>query len=198
MNLNEFISTHNYKLKDKIDFKVNRYGDWMNSVTTILQLLYDPKFDYVLKNNKEAVDAACKKWTEEHLKVEKFFSANSWVTEMNPNFMKFISLYNVTPLKREETVYREYNWFKFRWTIDCIWTIDYPTIWKWTYNIDWKNSKTHSEKYMLQLSWYKWLNRNDWILVYGKDKLKIKEYTWEYDQVWEELINYFITLYLWQ
>ena len=110
MDLNTFCSKYNYKLKDTLDWiDLNRYWDWMISVTTVLQLLYDAKFDYVLRNNKEAIDLACKKWTEEHLKAEKFFDAKSWVTEMNPNFMKFVSLYNVTPLKREETVYREYK-----------------------------------------------------------------------------------------
>ena len=196
MNLNDFCYKYNYKLKDKIDFEVDRYWDWMISVTTILQLLYDPKFDYVLRNNKEAVDIAAKKWTEEHYKAEKFFDANSWVTDMNPMFMKFISLYNVTPLKREETVYREYKWIKFRWTIDCIGDIDYP-LYKWIYNIDWKNSKTESSKYHLQLSGYKWFNWNEWILVYGKDKLKVV-HTEDYSEVWQELVDYFITLYLWK
>ena len=197
MNLNDFCSKYNYKLKDTLDWiDLNRYWDWMISVTTVLQLLYDPKFDYVLRNNKEAVDIAAKKWTEEHYKAEKFFDANSWVTEMNPMFMKFISLYNVTPLKREETVYREYKWIKFRWTIDCIGDIDYP-LYKWIYNIDWKNSKTESPKYHLQLNWYEWMNWNKWILVYGKDKLKVV-HTEDYSEVWQELVDYFITLYLWK
>ena len=197
MNLNEFCSKYNYKLKDSLDWiDMNRYGDWMISVTTVLQLLYDPKFDYVLRNNKEAVDIASKKWTEEHLMAEKFFDANSWVTEMNPMFIKFVSLYNVTPLKREETVYREYKGVKFRWTIDCIGDINYP-LYKWIYNIDWKNSKTESPKYHLQLSGYHWMNWNKWILAYGKDKLKVV-HTHDYSQVWQELVDYFITLYLWK
>ena len=194
MNLNTFCSKYNYKLKDSLDWiDLNRYWDWMISVTTVLQLLYDPKFDYVLRNNKEAVDIASKKWTEEHYKAEKFFDANSWVTEMNPNFLKFVSLYNVTPLKREETVYREYKGVKFRWTIDCIGDIDYP-LYKWIYNIDWKNSKTESAKYHLQLSGYHWMNWNEWILVYGKDKLKVV-HTHDYSEVWQELVDYFITFF---
>lgn len=196
MNLNTFCSKYNYKLKDSLDWiDLNRYGDWMISVTTVLQLIYDPKFDYVLRNNKEAIDKACKEWTHEHYRVEKFYDKDSWVIDMNPNFMKFISLYNVTPIKREETVYREYNWIKFRWTIDMIWHCEYYPYLQWTYNIDWKNSKTQSMKYLVQLAWYKWLNWYDWILVYGKDKLIVKEYSWEYDQVWIELVDYFITLY---
>lgn len=197
MKLYKWIEDNWYKLKYSLDWiDLNRYWDWMISVTTVLQLIYDPKFDYVLRNNKEAIDIACKKWTEEHLKAEKFFDANSWVTEMNPMFMKFISLYNVTPLKREETVYREYKWVKFRWTIDCIGDIDYP-LYKWIHNIDRKNSKTESPKYHLQLSGYKWMNWYEWILVYGKDKLKVV-HTEDYSEVWQELLDYFITLYLWQ
>lgn len=194
MKLYKWIEDNWYKLKDSLDWiDLNRYGDWTISVTTVLQLIYDPKFDYVFRNNKEAVDIAAKKWTEEHYKAEKFFDANSWVTEMNPNFMKFISLYNVTPLKREETVYREYNWIMFRWTIDCIWDIDYP-LYKWIRNIDRKNSNTESPKYHLQLNWYKWFNWYEWILVYGKDKLKVVHIE-DYSEVWQELVDYFITLY---
>lgn len=199
MNLNEFCKKNWYILKDSLDWiNLNRYWDWCVSVTTVLQLLYDPKFDYVLKNNKEAVDKACELWTIEHNNVDKFFDAKSTIKEMNPNFMKFISLYNVTPLKREETLYKEYNWIKFRWTIDMIAHCEYYPYFIWTYNIDWKNSKTHSDKYLLQLAWYKWFNRNDWILVYWKDKLIVKEYSSEYDEVWIELINYFITLHKWE
>ncbi len=195
MNLNDFCKKNWYTLRDTLDWiNLNRYEDWY-SVTTVLQLLYDPTFNYIYKTYKAAVDKACKEWTEEHLKVEKFFDAKSGVKAMNANFMKFLSLYNAEPLQREITEYREYNWIMFRWTIDSICMIDYPTIWNSIYNVDWKNSKTHSEKYLLQLAWYKWLNRYDWILVYWKDKLVLKEYTWEYDEVWQELIYYFLKLH---
>lgn len=206
MRLKEWCDSNWYYLKDSLEWiNIDRYWDWCVSVTTILKLIVDPKFDYVLQNNKEAVELAASKWTEEHYKAEKFFEKWSWVTDMNLNFTKFHSLYNVDIISTEQTLYKDIyiknldkenlsDKYTIRWTIDCIgYYEDYPYS-KWIANIDYKNSDKHSAKYLMQLAGYKWLNWNNWMLVYGKWKLKVVPYNWELDSLWIELLEYFISL----
>lgn len=196
MNLKEWCDSNWYHLKDSLEWiNIDRYWDWCVSVTTILKLIVDPKFDYVLQNNKEAVELAASKWTEEHYKAEKFFEKWSWVTDMNLNFTKFHTLYNTDIISTEQTLYKEYKWIKVRWTIDCIWNCQsISQSISLELNIDYKNSDKHSAKYLMQLAWYKWLNWNNWMLVYGKWKLKVVSYNWELDSIWIELLEYFISL----
>lgn len=189
MNLKTFCELNWFKLKEKIDYNWDRYWNWTVSVTSILKLIEDPKFDAILSMYPERVQARADKWTEEHSKAELFFKPKSWVTEMNPNFMKFHTLFWIEPLKHEERVEKD----NVSWTIDLIWRI---TMWinKWTYNIDYKNSDKHSIKYELQLMWYKWLNWNDWVLVYWKWKLKVIYPNPELYDIWIQLKDYFFKL----
>lgn len=190
MNLKEWCDSNWYYLKDKIDFDIDRYWDWCISVTTILKLIVDPKFEYVMQNNKEAIEKACINWTAVHKEAEDFFTKWSWVDTINKNFMMFHTLYSIEVIKQEETFYKEW----VRWTVDVIWMKDDP-FWKPIYyNIDYKNSSKHSPKYCLQMWGYKWLNWNDWILVYGKWKLSVIEVQSFYEELFIELKDYFFTL----
>jgi len=205
MNLQQWCESNWYYLKDRIDFKWWRHLDGLPTITEILQLIWDPWFQYVMNNYEDKVKEAAEIWTAVHKQTEQFFIPKSWVTEMNLNFTKFHVLYNVTILKQEETYYRD----SIRWTVDLVWQV---TIEEWKLdhngyldtrdkrivcNIDYKNSNKHSPKYLLQLAWYKWLNWNNWILVYGKWKLKVVHYDWDLDWIWLELLYYFNNLKLW-
>jgi hypothetical protein len=192
MNLQQWCESNWYYLKDRIDFKYGRHWDGLPTVTEILQLIWDPWFQYVMNNYEDKVKEAADKWTAVHKQAEQFFIAKSWVTEMNLNFTKFHTLYNITILKQEKTYYRDC----IRWTVDLVWEC---TSYDWMYenqilNIDYKNSNKHSPKYLLQMAWYKYLNWNNWILVYGKWKLKVFHYNWELDDIWIELVNLFFKL----
>lgn len=189
MNLNKWCEANWYYLKDKIDFTYLRYWDWFVSVTEILKLIWDPWFEYVMKHNEDKVKEAASKWTEVHKQAEDFFTPKSWVIDVNQNFMKFHTLYDVTILKQEETYYK----YGVRWSIDCIGKVNYDWLTQ-ILNIDYKNSQKHSPKYWLQLAWYKWLNWNNWVLVYGKWKLKVIHYNWELDNIWIELVDLFFKL----
>lgn len=192
MNLKQWCDSHWFKLKESIDFDIDRYWDGNISITTVLKIIEDPIFDYVMTNHKEAVEKAAEQWTHEHYKADKFFDKWSWVTDMNLNFTKFLTLYDVKIIHREKIFYKEYKWFKFRWSVDLLWEVNYPfTSHK---NIDYKNSTKHSPKYLMQLEWYHWLNSFLWLLVYGKWKLKVIEYNWELESIWLELLDYFISL----
>lgn len=192
MNLKQWCESNWFILKDKIDFEVDRYWDWLISITTLLKIIRDPVFEIVLDKYWEQCKQAAKEWTKVHKEAEDFFQAWSWVTTMNPNLIKFHSLYNVKPIYHEKL----FIVWKIRWSVDLVWEIDYWE-YKWTYNIDYKNSKVHSPKYLMQLAWYKWLNWFNWILVYWKDKLKVVHYNWELDEIWQELVDYFLTLLEW-
>lgn len=189
MDLKQWCNDNWYYLKDKIDFTYWRYWDWFVSVTEILKLIWDPWFEYVMKYNEDKVKKAASKWTEVHKQAEDFFTPKSWVIDVNQNFMKFHTLYNVTILKQEETYYRD----GVRWSIDCIGKVNYDWLTQ-ILNIDYKNSEKHSLKYLLQLAWYKWLNWNNWVLVYGKWKLKVIHYNGELDSIWLELVDLFFKL----
>ena len=199
MNLKEWCETNRFYLKDKIDFEVDRYWDWNISITTILKLIWDPWFDFVMDNYWEQVKKAASKWTEVHKEAEDFFVKWSWVKTMNLNFTKFHTLYNVKVISNETTYMKLYNDFIIRWSVDCTWECMYDNPFTspsyFIRNIDYKNSDKHSPKYLMQLAWYKWLNWNNWVLVYWKGKLKVVEYNWELDSIWEELVDYFLTLY---
>ena len=104
--------------------------------------------------------------------------------------MLFHTFYCTEVISQEQTFYKEW----VRWTIDNIsYCVNYP-YWQWIRNIDYKNTNKHSEKYCLQLWWYKWLNGNDGILVYGKWKLKVVEVPDYYLDLFVELKDYFFTL----
>ena len=189
MDLKQWCDSNWFYLKDKIDFTYWRYWDWYVSVTEILKLIWDPWFEYVMKYNEDKVKEAAIKWTEVHKQAEDFFTPKSWVIDVNQNFMKFHTLYDVTVLKQEETYYKE----GVRWSIDCIGKVNYDWLTQ-ILNIDYKNSEKHSLKYLLQLAWYKWLNWNNWVLVYGKWKLKVVHYNGELDSIWLELVDLFFKI----
>jgi hypothetical protein len=185
MNLKQWCWNNWYTLKYDIDFEIDRYWDWNVSITTLLKILYDSSFEYVLRNHKEAVDKACKEWTRIHKQAEDFYTKWSWVNQINKNFMMFHSLYNTEVIWQEQTFINDW----VRWTIDVICSIDGKE-----YNIDYKNTNIHSAKYCLQLWWYKYLNGNNWILVYGKWKLKVVEVEDYYLDLFIELKQYFFNL----
>lgn len=186
MNIKDWCKDNWYYLKDKIDFEWDRYWDWIPSITSILQLIWDPWFEFVMKKYGDKVKESAIKWTKEHSNAEQFFNPKSWVTNINKNFMMFHVLYNVNVIETEKTIYKDW----IRWTIDLIWEIK----WKWIYNIDYKNTNKHSLKYCLQLWWYKFLNWNPWVLVYWKWKLNVKFVEDFYKDLFIELKNYFFYL----
>jgi len=191
MKLIEFCNQYWYKLKDKVDYDWDRYWDWNASVTSILKMIIDPKFDFILNKYKDQCEKSAFIWKQEHSNVELFFKPKSGVDKMNNNFMKFITLYNIKPIYQEKTYIKDW----VRWTIDMIADVNYYDL-KWTYNIDWKNTNKQSKKYELQLNAYKRLNWYDWILVYWKSNLQIIKVS-DYMEVWLELLNYFLTKRLW-
>lgn len=189
MKLKKWCENNWYYLKDKIDFEWWRHWDWIVTVTELLKLIWDPWFDFVINKYKDKIIDSAKMWTKAHFDAEQFFNPKSGITKINNNFMIFHTLYNIEIIDKEKTLYKD----NIRWTIDLIWKTNYY----WTtqiFNIDYKNSMKHSNKYLMQLAWYKYLNWNNWILVYGKWKLKVINYNWELDELFIELKNYFFDL----
>lgn len=190
MNLKEFCEKNWYELATTIPENWDRYQDKTPSVTTILSLLIDRWFEYVKKNYKDALEQAVKKWTKMHNDAETFF--NTW-WEINKHILKFHILYDV------EIIWQEQNYkTDYQWTIDLIADVTYKEK-RIRLNVDYKSSLNRSEKYRLQLAWYKCLNGNDWALLYiGKDKYIFDVFnTEEYVPAFLELKDYFFKL-LWQ
>jgi hypothetical protein len=184
MNLNEFCEKHNYKLATSLPDNWDRYNNWVPSVTTILSLLIDDSFNYVLKHNSSAVKSSITQWLKNHSDAELFFKPQSGITQCNLNVIKFHSYYNA------EIIWTEVNYVKdISGTIDLVCSIN----WK-KYNVDYKHASYKSVKYFLQLMWYKYLNWYDWMLVYIKWKLQVIEVTNEYYDVFIELKDYFLKL----
>lgn len=185
MDLKEFAESNGYEIKDSIDWEWDRYGDWLVSVTTILNLLRDPWFEFVKRNNPEALDKACARWKEIHSWAESFFNWD--VASIDKRILKWHVLYEVETLRQEMTY--EKQWV--RWTIDLEWLVN------WTLrNVDYKSSNNQSIKYHLQLAGYYWLNGNPWSLVYlSKDSFEYVEVDVEkYLPVFLELKELFFTL----
>lgn len=186
MNLKEWCDKNWYYLKDTIDYEWDRYWDGNVSITSILKLIVDPTFEFVMNKYKDQVEEAANEWTRIHKQAEDFHTKWSWVNEINKNFMLFHTLYWIESIWQELTFYKEW----VRWTVDAVWS---NIEWK-LFNIDYKNTNKHSEKYCLQLWWYKWLNGNDGMLVYGKWKLKVIEVPDYYLDLFVELKDLFFTL----
>lgn len=185
MDLKEFAESNGYEIKDSIDWEWDRYGDWLVSVTTILNLLRDPWFEFVKRNNPEALDRACARWKEIHSWAESFFNWDA--PSIDKRILKWHVLYGVETLRQEMTY--EKQWV--RWTIDLEWLVN------WTLrNVDYKSSNNQSMKYHLQLAGYYWLNGNPWSLVYlSKDSFEYVEVDVEkYLPVFLELKELFFTL----
>lgn len=166
--LQDFCNQHWYELKTEIDWDWDRYKNWIPSVTTILWVIHDPWFSYVLKNFKEKVQEAADRWTIVHSNAELYFKKDSWIKEMNPMFTKLHTLLNIEILNTEERYTRDW----ISWTIDLIGKVNYGEH-VWVYNIDYKNTDKHSPKYAVQLWGYEYLNGNKWIIAYWKTKLKV-------------------------
>lgn len=185
MDLKKFAESNGYEIKDSIDWEWDRYGDWLVSVTTILNLLRDPWFEFVKRNNPEALDKACARWKEIHSWAESFFNWD--VASIDKRILKWHVLYGVETLRQEMTY--EKQWV--RWTIDLEWLVN------WTLrNVDYKSSNNQSMKYHLQLAGYYWLNGNPWSLVYlSKNSFEYVEVDVEkYLPVFLELKELFFTL----
>lgn len=184
MTLEEFCIKHNFRLATELPSNWDRYWNWIPSVTTILSLLIDDKFNYVLRKNSSTIKASVADWLKNHSDAELFFKPNSWITECNLNVIKFHSYYSV------KIIWTEVNYLKdISWTIDLVCEIN----WK-LYNVDYKHAKFKSVKYYLQLMWYKYLNWNDWMLVYIKDRLEVIEVDNEYYDIFIQLKDYFLKL----
>jgi len=187
MNLQEFCIKNWYTLLDYIPEGWNRYWDGIPSVTTVLSLLYDRGFEFVKRNYADAVKQAATRGTAIHSEAESFF--DNW-GKINHQILKFHTLYNVDILSKEEKIIKD-----VQWTIDLtgILQISWHEFLK---NVDYKSSKKRSEKYRLQMGWYKYLNGNDGVILYLDDKkffLDIFD-TSEYLPVFVELKDYFLTL----
>lgn len=192
MNLETFCNVYWYTLKSEIDYNWDRYNNWIPSVTSILKLLDDESFNNFATNFSWLLNSSAKEWTRVHKEAEDFFTKWSWIKNINKNFIKFHTLFNVRIIDKEKTIIKDWL-YPYSWTIDLIWDISYNNI-KWVYNIDYKNSCYHSTKYELQLMWYKYLNWNNWILVYGKWELKTILANDELEEVWIQLLEYFYKL----
>lgn len=184
MNLQQFCDKYKYKLRTSLPKWWDRYWNWVPSVTTILSLLQDEWFNKVLQYNAEAVDNAVQEWLQTHKDAELFFQPLSWVSKTHPNVMKFHVLYNVNVIWTEITYKKDISW-----CVDLVCEIDGKL-----YNVDYKHAKYHSAKYLLQLMGYKYLNWNDWMLVFTKWKLKIINWDNSYYDIFIELKDYFLNL----
>ena len=56
MNLKEWCDKNWYYLKDKIDYNWDRYSDGNVSITSILKLIVDSIFDFVMNKYKDKVE----------------------------------------------------------------------------------------------------------------------------------------------
>jgi len=182
-----------YVLKDRIDWDWDRYKDGTPSVTTILQLLLEPSFEYVKRRYASEVQQACDRGTKIHLDAEYFFNGDS--EQIHKQIMKFHVLYNVTIKDKEIHWHNCRHWFQ--WTIDLVCELDHLFYWesRRVMNIDYKSSMKESKKYFLQICWYKELNWNDWAILYLSDKkFKLVFVPPEYMELWIELRRYFFSL----
>ena len=189
--IKDWAKENGYILKDKIDWNWDRYGYWIPSVTTILQLLVEPSFEYVKRRYASEVKIACEKGTKIHWDAEDFFNGDS--EQIHKQIMKFHVLYNVVIKWKEVKI--KIHWFQ--WTIDMVWELDYLFYWdlRKDMNIDYKSSMNESKKYFLQLMGYKEGNGNDWAILYLNDKkFKLVFVPPEYMELWIELREYFFTL----
>ena len=178
-----------YVLKDKIDWDWDRYKDGIPSVTTILQLLVEPSFEYVKRRYASEVREACDRGTKIHWDAEGFFNGDS--EQIHKQIMKFHVLYDVEIKGKEVKIF--VNWFQ--WTIDMVWEMYSNLSWRENRNIDYKSSMNQSKKYFLQLMGYKEGNGNDWAILYLNDKtFKLVLVPNEYMELWIELREYFFTL----
>jgi hypothetical protein len=214
-NLKEFCKENWFTLKDRIDYKWDRYDNLIVSVTSILKIIVDPWFEFVVRNYWDKLQEACDNGTRIHSMWEEFYTPNylkqcdsdpsqinlQWSLEeisedeyLKSNkdismIVKFHCLYNTENIALEKRYEREW----VSWCIDLICKLNY----KWRRlikNVDWKTSKKHSPKYLVQLWWYKWLNWNDWLIVYIKDKLVIKEVDPKYEKIFIEAKDLFFEL----
>lgn len=186
MNLKQFCEIHWYTLKDRIDFKWWRHWDWIPTVTEILQLLYDPWFEYVKRAHPITLNKAAEEWTRIHKQAEDYFN---WDSNDVKNLILQFHLFNdVKTLHQEKTFYK---WWlhNFRWTVDKIWEIE-----SIIYNMDYKNSDHQSPKHKVQMWWYKDLDTYNWILVYVWTKLEVVYVESFYQDIFIELKDYFFTL----
>jgi len=202
LNLKEFCEKNWYYLKTSIDWDWNaRYGDWIPSVTTILKLIWDKWFEFVLDRYKDEVEIAANKWTLVHNNAESYFKGDlrndidfndkdKAHLKLNPFISKFHSLF-VKEIKNQETRYVK-HWVSG--TIDLEAIINYR--WKIEdLNSDYKNAKMKSEKYKVQLGWYKTLNGKNWLIVYvWNNKLELVYVDPIYEKIFIELREYFFKL----
>lgn len=179
MSLKNFCDQHGYYISETIPSNWNRYWDGIPSVTTLLSILVDPKFEYIKKNHKQALHDAANRGKETHAKAESFYR---WLgTTLHPQILKFHIVHWVEVIWLEERFEKDISG-----TVDCIWYMSKE--WK-TYNIDYKNTMHTSEKYKLQLAGYQYLNGNPWWLLYLSDKKYI------YDtNITEEHLELFLEL----
>lgn len=196
MNLKEFINKNWYILKDRIDFVWDRYWDNTPSVTTILKLIEDPWFNFVMERYKDQVEESAAKWTIVHDAAENFYRWNFIFTDneedaikLNPNVSKFHSLF-VKEILWMETRY-EKDWVSWRIDLEALVDIRW---YEYIANIDYKNAKVKSEKYKVQCGWYEWLNWNPWVLAYVNWKLELVQVESFYKDIFVELKDYFFYL----
>lgn len=196
MNLHDFCRINWYILKTKIDWNWDRYNDWHPSVTTILKLIEDPWFNFVMERYKDQVEQSAARWTIVHDAAENFFNWNLVLTDstediikLNPNVSKFHSLF-VKEILWMETRY-EKDWVSGRIDLEALVNIRWN---EYIANIDYKNAKVKSEKYKVQCGWYEWLNWKPWVLAYVNWKLELVQVESFYKDIFVELKDYFFYL----
>lgn len=180
MNLQEFCSKYKYRLRDRIDWEWDRYGDGIPSVTTILNLIVNPLFESIKYNYPDKIEEACERWTQMHSDAEDF--SLKWSLEVHNWFVEWHTLYDVS----NEIVEKQFK-------KDCSWKIDFNcyTPLYWTINVDIKtNIHNKDPKYKIQLGWYKYLNWYDWFLLY----LDYKSDKYKFDRV--ENIDEYMAIFI--
>lgn len=182
----KFCKDHWYTLKESIDFDTDRYKDWIPSVTTILQLIVDPWFEYIKKHKKEMLKKACDRWNKIHKDAEDFSNGKS--LSQHPQITKFQVLHDITTVHAERKHIKDW----IQWTIDA--EVQVGPI-EWLTNIDYKSSLHENAKYKIQLWWYHYLTWNSWMILHiWPDSYKLINSTVDDLLIFIELKDYFFTL----
>jgi len=184
--LKEFCKNNNFNLSNELIFW--RYWDNNISVTELLTIIIDPRFEYIKYNYKWKLEEACKKWEAIHsiLENNKIVEEDNIYYKYYKRFLEWKILLWITIIEKEKVFIKDW----IRWTIDVItnlWIVDYKT-----------SKKKYDEKYFLQVAWYCWLsNNNKWNILYINEKwfdfveISNMEY---YIEIFLELLEYSKTI----
>lgn len=180
MNLQQFCEQNNFYLRDSINWEWDRYNDWIASITTVLNLIIDPWFEYVKRNHADKIESAANRWKLIHANAEDHVKNGNM--DVDNSVIEFFTIFDVEPIYTEKKYVKD-----VQWTIDLVWDIHWKD--SWIHNIDYKSSvKNKNKKYRMQLAWYKYLNWYDWFLAYV-DWKKLKHEFVDCDEYMEAFLE---------